>query len=109
MSIHNKQAIRSAFDQVCMAIYELENVKSQLATLHYRVEEVEVSGEILNRISHVYEPSNDSHEALFLRKVRAEEELKGFLEKESKENIQKRLNTAYNATSEAYSKINKVL
>jgi len=109
MSIHNKQEIRKAYDQLCLAIAELDNARKRLANLHYRVEEVEISGEILNRISHVYEPSNDSHEALFLRKMKAEEDLKCFLDKDCKEVIEKNLNVAYNATSEAYSGIKKVL
>jgi hypothetical protein len=107
--MHNKQAIRDAFDEVCRAISELDQVKKQLANLHYRVEEVEVSGEILNRISHVYEPSNDSHEALFMRKSKADEDLRCFLDKDRREDIERRLSAAYNSTSEAFAKVKKVL
>lgn len=104
----NKETVRVAFDKVCLAIANLEAVKTKLADLHYIAEEVEISQEILNKISEVAEPSSDAHEVVYTRTIRAQEALRERLSCESKQSLTDKLGMAYNATSEAFVSIRKV-
>ena len=105
---NNKETVRIAFDKVCLAISQLETVKTKLADLHYVAEEVEVSQEILDRVSMAIEPSSDAHEVLYSRNAKALEALRERLSIENKQVISSCLGTAYNATSEAFSTIRSV-
>lgn len=104
----NKENVRVAFDKVCLAISQLETVKTKLADLHYVAEEVEISEQILNRVGSMMEPSSDAHEILYSRNARAQEALRERLSSENKQVISSCLGTAYNATSEAFSTLKKV-
>ena len=104
----NKETVRIAFDKVCLAISQLEAVKTKLADLHYVAEEVEISQEILDKVSMACEPSDDAHEVLFSRNLKAQEALRERLSNENKQAISSCLGTAYNATSEAFSTIKSV-
>ena len=104
----NKETVRIAFDKVCLAISQLETVKTRLADLHYVAEEVEISQEILDKVSMAVEPSSDAHEVLFSRNAKAQEALRERLSNENKQVISSCLGTAYNATSEAFSTIKTV-
>jgi hypothetical protein len=104
----NKELIRKAFDDVCVAMVELEGVKSKLAELHYKAELVENTQSVLDRVSLVFEPSNDSHEAVFIQHERAKVALRDALSVQSKASIESGLGMAHNATSEAYSLIQRV-
>lgn len=104
----NKELIRKAFDDVCVAMVELENVKSKLADLHYKAELVENTRAVLDRVSVVYEPSNDSHEAVFIQHAKAKDALREALSVANKGTIEQGLGTAYNATSEAFSLVHRV-
>jgi hypothetical protein len=100
----NKQDIRKAFDEINKAIIELENAKQGIISLHTTVKEVDDSIEVLNRISHLYEPSDDAHEAVFARVTQAKDKLREF-DLEGRGKIKHALGVAYNATNEAYLKI----
>jgi hypothetical protein len=104
----NKETVRQAFDKVCLAISQLETVKTRLADLHYVAEEVEISQEILNKVGVAIEPSADAHEVLYSRSVKAQEALRERLSRENKQVISSCLGTAYEATSDAFSTIQKV-
>lgn len=104
----NKEIVRIAFDKVCLAISELETAKTRLADLHYVAEEVEISQEILNRVSTAIEPSSDAHEVVYSRSLKAQEALRERLSNENRHTISSCLGTAYNATSEAFSSIRSV-
>lgn len=101
----NKQDVRQAFDEINKAIIELENARAQIVSLHEVISEIENSTETLNRISHIYEPSNDAHEAVFARVRRAEDKLRAFDQDKHRDKIKQSLGVAYNATNEAYRKI----
>jgi hypothetical protein len=105
---NNKETVRIAFDKVCLAISQLETVKTRLADLHYVAEEVEISQEILDKVSSAVEPSSDAHEVLYSRNAKAQEALRERLSIENKQVISSCLGTAYNATSEAFLSIQKV-
>lgn len=104
----NKELIRKAFEDVCVAMVELEGVKSKLADLHYKAELVENTQSVLDRVSLVFEPSNDSHEAVFIQHERAKVALRDALSVANKDGIERGLGVAYTATSEAYSIVHKV-
>ena len=104
----NKETVRIAFDQVCLAISQLETAKIKLADLHYVAEEVEISQEILDKVASQIEPSSDAHEVLFSRNVKAQEALRERLSNENRQSISSCLGVAYNATSEAFTSIQKV-
>jgi hypothetical protein len=104
----NKETVRVAFDKVCLAISELETVKTKLADIHYVAEEVEISQEILDRLSQTEEPSSDAHEVLYTRSMKAQEALRQRLTIDSKDAISSSLGVAYIATSEAFSTIRNV-
>lgn len=104
----NKEIVRIAFDKVCLAISELETAKTRLADLHYVAEEVEISQEILNRVSAAIEPSSDAHEVVYSRSIKAQGALRERLSNENRQTITSCLGTAYNATSDAFSTIRGV-
>jgi hypothetical protein len=105
---NNKENVRMAFDKVCLAIATLEDVKTKLADLHYVAEEVEVSEEMLNRVSMEEEPSSDTHEYVYLRSVRAKDRLKEHLTPEFKDELSSQLGVAYVATSDAFTNVRSV-
>ena len=104
----NKEIIRKAFDDVCVAMVELETVKNKLADLHYKAELVEDTQQVLDRVSVVFEPSSDKHEAIFIQHEKAKSALRDALSVQSKASIESGLGMAHNATSEAYSLIHRV-
>ncbi len=104
----NKELLRKAFDQVCNAMVELETAKSQLATLHYKAEKVEDTAFVLERVSKTLAPDSDSHEAVFIQHQMAKDDLKDALYSKGRHSIERHLETAYNATSEAFSVIHRV-
>ena len=101
----NKKDVRQAFDEINKAIIELESARAKIVDLHEVISEVENSTETLNRISHIYEPSNDAHEAVFARVKKAENKLREFDSNKNRDEIIKSLGSAYNSTNEAYRKI----
>lgn len=105
---NNKENVQIAFNKVCLAIATLQDVKSKLANLHYVAEEVEVSEEILNRVSKSDEPSSDMHEAVYLRSVRAKNRLREHLTSEFKDELSSQLGVAYVATSDAFTNVTSV-
>lgn len=105
---NNKENVKIAFDKVCLAIATLENVKSKLADLHYVAEEVEISEEVLNRVSMRDEPSSDSHEEVYLRSIRAKDRLRERLTSEFKDELSSQLGVAYVATSDAFTNVRSV-
>lgn len=104
----NKETIRKAFDQVCNAMAQLDNAKGRLANLHYRAEKVESTESVLNKVSATVEPSSDSHEFVFIQHERAKDELREAMTVQAKDSIKNSLGEAYNATSDAYTVINKI-
>lgn len=104
----NKELIRKAFDQVTFAMAELDTARLKLADLHYKAAKVEDTENVLNRISAVYEPSSDTHEAIFIQHQNAKSEFRDALDNKAKDIIVKSLGTAYNATSDAFSTLKKV-
>ena len=87
---------------------ELETAKSQLATLHYKAEKVEDTAFVLERVSKTLAPDSDSHEAVFIQHQMAKDDLKDALYSKGRHSIERHLETAYNATSEAFSVIHRV-
>ena len=102
----NKELIRKAFNDACVAMEALEKAKTRLADLHYKAELVENMSVVLERVTRTYEPSNDAHEAVFVKQEQAKESLNMALA--NKKDIYKALSTAHLATSDAYSVLNKV-
>jgi hypothetical protein len=105
---NNKENVRIAFDKVCLAIATLEGVKTKLADLHYVAEEVEISEEMINRVSMKDEPSADTHEAVYLRSIRAKDRLRERLTPEFKDELSSQLGVAYVATSDAFTNVRNV-
>ena len=104
----NKELIRKAFDKVTLAMAELDEARLKLADLHYKAEMVENTEDVLNKISGIYEPSSDTHEAVFDKHQKAKDSFRDALASNYKETITLSLGTAYNATSEAFSTLQKV-
>lgn len=104
----NKETVKIAFDKVCLAIANLEDVKSKLADLHYVAEEVEISEEILNNVSKREEPSSDTHEAVYLRSIRAKDRLREHLSSGFRDDLSSKLGVAYVATSDAFTNVKSV-
>lgn len=104
----NKELLRKAFDDVCIAMVELESVKTRLAELHYRAELVEDTKTVLDSVSERVEPSDDAHEAVFHQHQKALDGFRDAMSNHTKDAIAIRLGMAYSATSEAYSYIQKV-
>lgn len=99
----DKEIIRKAFNTVCIAMVELENAKAQLVELHYKVEKVEDTKIVLDRVTEVLPPSSDEHEAVFIQHERAKNELREAVAVTNRQSIQTCLAQVHNASSEAYS------
>lgn len=99
----DKEIIRKAFDTVCVAMVELQNAKAQLVELHYKVEKVEDTKIVLDRVTEILPPSSDEHEAVFIQHERAKIDLREAVATTNKATIQHSLAQAHNASSEAYS------
>lgn len=102
IGMSNKEVIRKAFDTVCIAMVELQNAKEQLVELHYKVEKVEDTKIVLDRVSEALPPSSDEHEAVFIQHEKAKTDLREAVTTINKASIQNYLAHAHEASSEAY-------
>lgn len=97
--------IHAAFKDTCEAIAKLEEAKTRLADLAYKMKQVDNLQYLIDNVGRFAVPSDDAHEMLHFQREAAKQTLRDAEEGDVMAKIKADLQKAYTATERAWEKV----